>query len=89
MASIQANLNLPNEQDVHQNEITTNNGKMKELFKKIYEHMQQIRYNYQRQSYKNNINNEWLLIASIFDRIFFLIYTFIILFSSFAILRTK
>ena len=56
---------------------------------KVYEHTQQIRFNYQRYSYLNNINNEWLLIATIIDRILFLIYTGIILFSTFTILKTK
>ena len=90
IAHIQTGLEDSNQQE-NANEAASrsNNEKIKELFKKVYEHIQQIRFNYQRYSYKHNINNEWLLIATIIDRILFLIYTGIILLSTFTILKTK
>ena len=87
IAHIQNGLSSTEEDDI--NETPTNNGKIKELLKKVYEHIQQIRFSYQRYSYKSNMNNEWLLIATIVDRILFLIYTGVILLSTFLILQTK
>ena len=90
IAHIQTELNERNQgETLNEAPPKSNNEKMKELLKKVYEHTQQIRFNYQRYSYLNNINNEWLLIATIIDRILFLIYTGIILFSTFTILKTK
>lgn len=90
-ANNETNLNLFNQEqeNTNINVPISHNGKMRELLKKIYDHMQQIRYNYQKYSYKHNINNEWLLIASLIDRILFLTYTFVILVSTLTILRNK
>ncbi len=64
-------------------------NKTKELLKKTYDHMVQIRDNYQKYGYNENINNEWLLVAHFLDRFLFLVYCFIVTISTFTILKTK
>ncbi len=80
-----------NEIELEVNPSTQNplNTRFKELFKKVYEHLIQIRYSYQKFSYTTKLNNEWLLIASLVDRILFLLYCFVVIVSTLSILRVK
>jgi len=62
---------------------------LKEVLKKIYEHLQQIHDTYQKKTFKEKHNNEWLLVASLVDRMLFIAYCFVIVLSVFSILKNN
>ena len=62
---------------------------LKEVLKKIYEHLQQIHDTYQKRTFKEKHNNEWLLVASLVDRMLFIAYCFVIVLSVFTILKNN
>ncbi len=60
-----------------------------DLLRSIYDHLVQMRDSNQKHNHKDNVNNEWLLVANLIDRFLFLTYCFIVTSASFAILREK
>lgn len=63
--------------------------RLKEVLKKIYEHLQHIHDTYQKRTFKEKHNNEWLLVASLVDRILFIAYCFVIVLSVISILKNN
>lgn len=57
------------------------------LLKRIHEHMEQIRYRMQKETYKNCTSNEWLLVGSLVDKILFFVYCSIVIFCTLTIFR--
>ena len=57
------------------------------LLKNIYEHMDQIRYRLQKDTYKRCTNNEWLLVGTLVDKILFFAYCSIVIFCTMTIFK--
>lgn len=49
------------------------------LLKNIYDHMEQIRYRLQKDTYRRCVNNEWLLVGTLVDKILFFAYCSIVI----------
>lgn len=58
------------------------------LLKKTLNHMEQLRYKMQKETYKKCKNNEWLLVGILMDKIFFLIYCSVIIISTMSIFKS-
>jgi hypothetical protein len=58
------------------------------LLTKMYNHMDQLRYRMQRETFKKCTNNEWLLVATLVNKILFLTYFMIIFFTTKAIFKS-
>ena len=59
------------------------------LLRKCYNHLEQLRYKLQLQTYAQCTNNEWLLVAIFMDKILFFIYFIIVFFSLITIFKWK
>lgn len=57
------------------------------LLKNIYDHMEQIRYRLQRDTYKRYVNNEWLLVGTLVDKILFFVYCSVVIFCTLSIFK--
>lgn len=57
------------------------------LLKKIYEQMDQLKYKMQRDTYRNCINNEWMLIGTLLDKVLFFVYCGIVIFTTMTIFK--
>jgi hypothetical protein len=57
------------------------------VLKKIHEHVDQMRYRMQKDTYKRCTNNEWLLVGTLVDRILFFTYCSIVIFCTMAIFK--
>lgn len=49
------------------------------LLKKIYDHIEQIRYAIQKDTYRRCVNNEWLLVGTLMDKMLFIAYFSIVI----------
>lgn len=74
----------PNDEQNLQNNRNLNFTK---LLKKIYEHIEQVRYGLQRDTYKRCTHNEWLLVGTLIDKILFFLYCSIVIICTFTIFR--
>ena len=57
------------------------------LLKKIYDHLEHIKYKLQIETYRKSTNNEWLLVALLIDKILFLAYCLIVIISTMTIFK--
>lgn len=57
------------------------------LLKSIYDHMEQIRYRIQRDTFLQCACNEWLLVGTLVDKILFFIYCSIVIFCTLTIFK--
>ena len=60
---------------------------LSKLLKMIYGHMDQLGYTYQKENYRVCVNNEWLLIGVILDKILFFVYCSIVIFATMIIFK--
>lgn len=57
------------------------------LLKKIYDHIEQIRYGIQKDTYRRCVNNEWLLVGTLMDKMLFIAYFSIVIICTTVIFR--
>jgi hypothetical protein len=60
---------------------------LSKLLKMIHGHIDQLGYNYQKENYKLCVNNEWLLIGVILDKILFFVYCSVVIFATMIIFK--
>jgi hypothetical protein len=65
----------------------TKNYDLTRLLKKIYAHMEQLKYTFQRDTYELCKNDEWLFIALLIDKILFFFYCAIVVFATLSIFK--
>lgn len=58
---------------------------LSKLLRKVYDHMEQLRYRMQRETFKQCVNNEWLLVGTLVDKILFFTYCSIVIFCTLTI----
>lgn len=57
------------------------------LLKNIYDHIEQIRYGIQKDTYRRCVNNEWLLVGTLVDKVLFFAYCSIVIFCTLVIFK--
>jgi hypothetical protein len=57
------------------------------VLRKIYNQIDQLKYRMQRDTYKRCINNEWMLVGTLIDKILFLAYCLIVIVSTNSIFK--
>lgn len=58
---------------------SSNKTTLTRLLKNIYDHIEQIRYGIQKETYRRCVNNEWLLVGTLIDKILFFAYCSIVI----------
>ncbi len=59
------------------------------LLKSIYDHMEQVRYRIQKDTYRQCVSNEWLLVGTLVDKILFFVYCSIVIFCTLTIFKNN
>ena len=57
------------------------------ILKKIYNQIDQLKYRMQKDTYKRCINNEWMLVGTLIDKILFLAYCVVVIVSTNSIFK--
>ena len=73
--------------EANHNQQTVSSYTLSKLLKMIYGHMDQLGYTYQKENYRVCVNNEWLLIGVILDKILFFVYCSIVIFATMIIFK--
>ena len=60
----------------------SNNYDLSRVLKNIYNQIDQLKYRLQRDTYRRCINNEWMLIGSLVDKILFFTYCIVVIVST-------
>ena len=63
------------------------NYDLTKVLKKIYNQMDQLKYRMQKDTYRRCINNEWMLVGTLVDKILFFVFCGIVLFSTRSIFK--
>ena len=65
-----------------------NNYDLSLVLKKIYTQIDQLKYRLQKDTYRRCINNEWMLIGTLIDKILFFAYCLVVIVSTNSIFKS-